>query len=118
MLSTKWWSKNVIPRYGFSKEDIKSFPNADQRMKSASNQIITLKLSAQGGKHELALMRLDQLLSFILDVGTYARFKALMDAYKIESLTGVADIKAARATAETEFSFQKTKSEAIDCCSV
>lgn len=113
MLSVMWWRKNVVPQYAFQKEDSKNFPNADDRIKSASTQIIAFKMSAQGGTHEVALMRLDQLFIFFRDVLAYMRFKALIDDYRVEFIAGAADNAAAKAKAEIELSYQKAKSEGI-----
>lgn len=114
MISPKLWSKIVLPQYAFSKEDIKSFPGASESTKSGSTQILALKLSVEATTHEMSLVRLDQLLSFIRDFGTYTRFKDLIDVYKSESVTRVAEISLARGNADIDLSYLKTKSEALE----
>ena len=107
-----WWTKNAIPQYTYSKNDIKELNLSDKELDTTS--INRLVIRARGGGRDDAVRMVRDIERYIRDGGVYIAAKSALSQYALDSQDIFQNLQAKISKEMLELEYLNKRAEAIE----
>ena len=112
--NVQWWQKNVVPSYIISKADTKELAGIGKDLEAASTTILSLTITAAGSTKEKSLENVMAAAEFLRTGSAYLQLNNMLNSYRSETISTVADLQKQIATTEVEMGYQVQRAKSLE----